>query len=93
MRSAYLLAFCSSSGVLAAWSFDLVVIFDGWIVRSSAPAIGDPGVWTGLGFWNRFPLNRTSPPWARISPLYDLELASLLTLFLGRKLYGPVSRY
>ncbi|GFS29932.1 hypothetical protein TNIN_483611 [Trichonephila inaurata madagascariensis] len=38
----------SSPGDLAVWSVDFVLDFDGWIIRSSAPAAGDPGVWTSV---------------------------------------------
>ncbi|GFS43466.1 hypothetical protein TNIN_357311 [Trichonephila inaurata madagascariensis] len=50
MRSSYSLAFRSSPGTLAVWSFDLILDLDGWIVRSSAPApaLGDPGARTSV---------------------------------------------
>ncbi|GFY77785.1 sortilin-related receptor [Trichonephila inaurata madagascariensis] len=39
----------------------------------------------GLGLLNSSPLDRTGPPWTCTSPPEDLEPASLVTLFLGRR--------
>ncbi|GFW44214.1 hypothetical protein TNCV_2636121 [Trichonephila clavipes] len=101
MRFFYSLAFRSSPGDLAVGSFDFVLDFDCCIVLSSAPAaaFGDPGVWTAAcsvnsgctGLLHHSSLNRTGPPWACIFLLDDLEPASLVTLFLSRRWYGPVS--
>ncbi|GFS30558.1 hypothetical protein TNIN_326081 [Trichonephila inaurata madagascariensis] len=39
-------AFRSPPGDLAVWSFDLVLGYDGWIVRSLDPTPAFGGVWT-----------------------------------------------